>query len=39
MIVRAKSFGNQIHLEQAINLKTPSCDTLNRLGFSLSKFF
>lgn len=36
MMVRARSFGSQIHVEQAQNLKTPSCENLAKIG--LTKF-
>lgn len=36
MIARAKSFGSKLHLEQAYNLKVPSCENLAKIG--LTKF-
>lgn len=34
MIARAKNFGNNVHLQQAENLKVPSCENLARIGLT-----
>lgn len=36
MMARARSFGNEQHLEQAKSLKVTSCENLARIG--LTKF-
>lgn len=34
MMAKARSFGSKAHLEQAQNMKMPSCDNLGKIGLS-----
>lgn len=34
MMAKARSFGSKAHLEQAQNMKMPSCENLSRIGLT-----